>query len=132
MNNTKADCYGQKLGHNYIGGVCFKCGGEQTPFKKTSSLNSVSWNKPEEKKQKTKTHIHSELHELVDKMRKDFGETEIKGKGSFSFYLGILKKVPTPIIYSWLAEIKDSPALDTPLARRKVFWWKYSAWKKPK
>lgn len=75
--------------------------------------------------------IHSELHELVAKMRTDFGETAVKGIGSFSFYLGLLKKVPTQTIYMWLAQIKDSPKLDTPLARRKIFWWKYKQWKNP-
>lgn len=72
--------------------------------------------------------IHSELHELVAKMRRDFGETAKTGKGSFGFYLGILKRVPLFTIYRWLAEIKDSPNLTTPEARCKIFWWKYKQW----
>ena len=55
--------------------------------------------------------IHSELHDLVDKMRKDFGETAKYGVGSFAYYLGMLKRVPNSTIYRWLAEIKDSPKL---------------------
>ena len=69
--------------------------------------------------------IHSELHELVDKMRQDFGETAKNGVGSFSYYLGMLKRVPISMIYRWLGDIRESPKLDTPLARCKVFWWKY-------
>ena len=74
---------------------------------------------------KTPRGIHSELHELVDKMRTDFGETAIKGVGSFGYYLGLLKKVPISLIYQWLGDIRESPKLDTPLARCKVFWWKF-------
>lgn len=74
---------------------------------------------------KPNKHIHSELHDLVDKMRKDFGETATKGIGSFSFYLGKLKCVPVSVLYMWLADIKDSPKLNTALSRRKIFWWKF-------
>lgn len=74
--------------------------------------------------------IHSELHEIVDKIRKDFGETATKGKGSFGFYLRMLKNVPISTIYIWLGSINDSPKLNTPLARRKIFWWKFKEWKK--
>jgi len=130
MKNTKADCYGQKFGHDYAGGVCLKCGGEQNPFKKPDSFSRALWSGLENRiRRKVNTRIHSELHELVDKARKDFGETATKGKGSFGFYLRMLKRVPTSTIYQWLADIKDSPKLNTPLSRRKVFWWKYKQWK---
>ena len=76
-------------------------------------------------KPKPKRGIHSELHEFVDKIRTDFGETATKGKGSFGFYLRLLKKVPISTLYMWLGDIKDSPKLNTPLARCKIFWWKY-------
>ena len=130
MKNTKADCYGQKFGHDYAGGVCLKCGGEQNPFKKPDFFSRALWSGLENRiRRKVNTRIHSELHELVDKARKDFGETATKGKGSFGFYLRMLKRVPTSTIYQWLADIKDSPKLNTPLSRRKVFWWKYKQWK---
>ncbi len=130
MKNPKADCYGQKFGHNYVGGICLKCGGEQNPFKKPDSFSNALWSGLENRiKRKVNTHIHSELHELVDKIRKDFGETATKGKGSFGFYLRLLKPVPTHVIYMWLGDIKDSPKLADPLSRRKVFWWKYRVWK---
>ena len=96
MKNTKADCYGQKFGHDYAGGVCLKCGGEQNPFKKPDSFSRALWSGLENRiRRKVNTRIHSELHELVDKARKDFGETATKGKGSFGFYLRMLKRVPT-------------------------------------
>lgn len=133
MINPKADCYNQKFGHNYAGGICLKCGGEQTPVKKIDSFSESLWSGLEKriKRGQVNKRIHSELHELVDKMRKDFGETATKGKGSFSYYLGFLKRVPTSTIYQWLADIKDSPKLTTPLARRKIFWWKWKNWKNP-
>lgn len=81
------------------------------------------------KEKKVRNSIHTELHELVANLRKDFGETAEKGKGSFSFYLGLLKKVPVRTIYMWHAEIKQSPNLNTPMSRCKVFWWKYKKYK---
>lgn len=131
MKNPNADCYGQKFGHNYVGGICLKCGGEQTPMKSIQNFHSALWNGLENRIQRQKVNkcIHSELHELVDKMRKDFGEIATKGKGSFSYYLGMLKRVPNSTIYLWLAEIKDSSKFNTPLSRRKIFWWKYRVWK---
>lgn len=73
--------------------------------------------------------IHSELHEIIGKLRLSFGETATKGIGSFSFYLGLLKDVPPSTLYQWLRSIEDSPKLDTPTARCKVFWWRYKQWK---
>jgi len=80
---------------------------------------------------KPKAGIHTELHEIVDRLRTDFGETETKGKGSFGFYLRLLKPVPTSVLYRWIGDIKDSPKLNTPIARAKVFWWLYKRWKTP-
>ena len=82
------------------------------------------------RKRKAPRGIHSPLHEQIDKMRADFGETATKGKGSFSFYLGMLKNVPLSTFYLWLGDIRQSPNLNTPLSRAKVFWWKYSQWRK--
>lgn len=83
--------------------------------------------KPKEKK--VRNSIHTELHELVANLRKDFGETAEKGTGSFSFYLGLLKKVPVPTIYMWYNSIKQSTNLTTPQSRCKVFWWTYKKYK---
>jgi hypothetical protein len=65
--------------------------------------------------------IHSELHWLVNELRKDFGETAKKGKGSFGFYLGCLKLVGFQRAYQWWREVIDSRC-DNP---GKLFWWKY-------
>jgi hypothetical protein len=84
---------------------------------------------------KKKKGIHSELHKIVSLLRYEFGETATTGKGSFGFYLRLLKDVPISTMYIWLGSIKDSPRLDTPLAKAKIFWWKYKTWKteqKPK
>lgn len=77
-----------------------------------------------------KNNLHSQLHFIVDEIRKDFGETAKKGKGSFSFYLGLLKNMPIPIIYKWLGLIKESKNLKKPEAKRKIFWWYYAQYRK--
>jgi hypothetical protein len=79
---------------------------------------------------KINTRIHSPLHELIDTMRKDFGETAVKGVGSFSYYLGMLKHVPFFAVEMWYKEVKASANLNNGTARAKVFWWKYKMWKK--
>ena len=74
--------------------------------------------------------IHSPLHELIDTMRTDFGETAIKGTGSFGYYLGLLKNVPLFAVEMWYKEVRSSSNLNTGLSRCKVFFWKYKQWKK--
>lgn len=69
--------------------------------------------------------VHSELHEIVDILRKEFGETAAKGKGSFGFYLKLLKNIPCGTLRLWLADIQNSPNLTTKEAKLKVFWWKW-------
>lgn len=66
------------------------------------------------------THLHSELHALVDEARALFGETATKGKGSFAFYLGFFKRLGKDRVYQILSEVKDSKT-NTP---GKLFWWK--------
>lgn len=68
----------------------------------------------------SKKGIHSQLHQLVDEMRKEFKETATKGKGSFSFYLGYFNKIGVGEIYRIRAEIKDSVGY----IPKKLFWWK--------
>lgn len=67
------------------------------------------------------THLHSELHALVDEARALFGETATKGKGSFAFYLGFFKRLGKDKVYQLLSEIKDAKDITTP---GKLFWWK--------
>lgn len=63
--------------------------------------------------------IHSALHQFVAELRKDFGETAVKGVGSFSYYLGFIKRLGLQEAYRIRAEIKQSAA-HTP---KKLFWW---------
>ncbi len=64
--------------------------------------------------------IHSALHQFVAELRKEFGETATKGVGSFSYYLGFIKRLGLSEAYRIRAEIKQSEA-HTP---KKLFWWK--------
>lgn len=63
--------------------------------------------------------IHSALHLFVDEIRKEYGETAKKGKGSFSYYLGFVKRIGLQRAYQIRAEIKSGGAR----APKKLFWW---------
>jgi hypothetical protein len=65
------------------------------------------------------THLHSELHLLVDEARNLFGETATKGKGSFSFYLGFFKRLGVQKVRQLLSEVKQSNASEPD----KLFWY---------
>ena len=65
-------------------------------------------------------HLHSDLHLLVDETRQKFGETALKGKGSFSFYLGFFKRLGVQKVRRILAEVEQSDADDP----KRLFWWK--------
>jgi len=67
--------------------------------------------------QKPKKGIHSERHELIDQLRRDYGETAKKGVGSFSYYLGMLKPYTTSAIYGWRSQAKEAKS------PQKLFWW---------
>lgn len=122
--------------HNFpiAGGDCiYGCGvnqhelsGGTKPIQQTGSFGSIL---KRMETRKPNHRIHSELHELVARIRKDFGETATKGKGSFGYYLRLLKPVPMFLLYQWVADIKQSRNLTTSIARCKVFWWKYKQWK---
>lgn len=73
--------------------------------------------------------VHTELHEVIFKMREQFGEKNKTGVGSFGYYLGRLKNVPLSTIYMWLSEIKQGRDIRN---EGKVFWWKYREWRKAK
>jgi len=63
--------------------------------------------------------IHSQLHYLIDEMRQHFNETARKGKGSFGFYLGILKRVPIQKLYEFFSLSKQPEVKNS----KKLFWW---------
>ena len=71
---------------------------------------------------KTKSSLHSEKHYLADEIRNYFGETAEKGKGSFGFYIGFFKRIPTQSIYQYWSEAKQSK--HPRLKQQKIFWWK--------
>lgn len=95
-------------------------------IKKADSFSSLSVDKYFGNK---KEH-HSEMHELVDTIRKYFGETARYGQGSFSYYLGFFKKIPNYMIQQMFEEAKRSPkGID---GQRKIFWWKVGQYVKSK
>lgn len=119
--------------HNFPpGGDCLNgCGMNQTvlsgglkPLSQTERMQ-VNFNRALTPRKAPKG-IHSELHEFIAKARKEFGETATKGKGSFSFYLGILKRVPLQLCYQWLGDCRTCKTKESACKR---FWWHYKQWK---
>ena len=107
--------------HNFPpGGDCLNgCGTNQAVISgrvKKATVDNFRFKLPNKTKGKG---IHSALHQLVDELRKEFGETATKGKGSFSYYLGFLKRLGMQEAYRIRAEIRQSKA-HTP---KKLFWW---------
>ena len=66
---------------------------------------------------KPKRGLHSELHDLVDQLRTEYGETATRGVGSFSYYLGMLKPFTVSFIYGVRSQAKEAR---TP---KKLFFW---------
>lgn len=72
---------------------------------------------------KAKRTIHSELHALVEDIRMDFGETASRGKGSFGYYLGFLKRLPIDKVKRFKSESRQAKETNGG-SERKLFWWK--------
>jgi hypothetical protein len=68
---------------------------------------------------KSRRGIHSPLHDLVDELRREYGEDAKSGKGSFGFYLGILKRLGLERVRQIKAEVDQSDPAD----RKRLFWW---------
>lgn len=121
-----ATCRGQTWGHNfpYTGANCMSCGVNQDELSgKRQRVDKTIQNVLRRiEKPKKVAGIHSQMHWLVDEMRKTFGETAKKGKGSFGFYLGMLNRIGFQEAYRLYKEVTDEPC-QTPV---KLFWWKYS------
>ena len=96
---------------------------------KTRGIQSIA-NLLSSKNNKQKKSLHSERHYLVAEIREYFNETAIKGKGSFSFYLGFFKRLPESIIYQYWSEVKESRK--NIKAQQKIFWWKIGQFLKNK
>lgn len=107
--------------HNFPpGGDCLNgCGTNQSVISgrvKKISVDKFSFKMPVKTRAKG---IHSALHQLVDELRTEFGETATKGVGSFSYYLGFIKRLGMQETYRIRAEVRQSEA-HTP---KKLFWW---------
>ena len=110
------------------------------PFLKKKKVDEITFKSKKEniksissilsKDKITKKTLHSEKHYLVAEIREYFKETSLKGKGSFSFYLGFFKRIPEATIYQYWAEVKESrkPIKD----QQKIFWWKIGQLSKKK
>lgn len=116
------ECISPDGRHNFVsdGHCAFGCGNYQDG-RQIKKMASVS---PMEalmnlKIPKKSTKMHSELHLLVDELRKEFGETAVKGRGSFGYYLGYFKRVGVPRIHRLKAELKQSVG-NIP---KRLFWW---------
>lgn len=70
---------------------------------------------------KEKTY-NSEMQELIDIIRKYFNEKAVRGQGSFSYYIGFLKKIPLQEVKQMFAEVKETKK--STFDKKKLFWWK--------
>ncbi len=72
----------------------------------------------------TKNSTHAtQLQLFVDEARTYFGEKARFGVGSFSYYLGICKKIPLIDLWSLYGEVKQARG-KTRFEQKKLFWWK--------
>lgn len=72
--------------------------------------------------QSTRTHS-TELQLFVDEVRTHFKETARYGQGSFSYYLGMCKKIPMQDLWQMYGEAKQARG-KTRFEQKKLFWWK--------
>ena len=101
---------------------------KKTIISKKKGIQSI--NSLLSKNRVSKNKLHSEKHYLVDEIRKYFGETAKKGKGSFGFYLGFFNRLPKSIIYQYWADVKESRK--SIKSQQKIFWWKIGNFLKEK
>lgn len=130
MKMSHSNCKGERFGHNFpaTGVPCMVCGITQAelsgiaPVKDSmESISSMGGTmeriQARAEAYKPRRGIHTELQDLVAQLRKEYGETAIKGKGSFSFYMGFLKKFHIGEVY---AMQKRAQTGREPV---KTFWW---------
>ncbi len=98
------------------------------PNKRTKEIKNI--NELLSTQRVKKISLHSEKHYLVDEIRNYFGETALRGTGSFSFYLGFFKKIPETVIYQYWSEVKNSRK--SLKDQQKLFWWKIGQFLKEK
>lgn len=130
----EALCKNEMFGHNfpYTGAKCMNCGISQDELsgkvKKpaailsglSSLVNGMS-QRIQAPPPAKKSSLHTQMHWLVNELRKSFGETATKGKGSFGFYLGCLTKLGFESSYAIWQELEKSDVG----SKQRLFWWKY-------
>lgn len=123
-------CRGERFGHDfpYPGARCTRCGigqGElsgSAPSKVGSSLSPLKVIEAMSKLgRRSGERIHSPMHLLVDDIRRSFGETARRGKGSFGFYLGMLGRIGYQEAYALWRSVENGECRD----KKRVFWWAY-------
>jgi len=102
--NTKPQCFGQKLGHEFLtpGSNCARCGID--PDKLSGGLTKIEYfvRKPEKG-------MHSEMHALAKEVSEYCGEPK-----KFGMYLGIIKNIGLPKAYRIFSEIRQGKEIKTP------------------
>ncbi len=73
---------------------------------------------------------YNEMQEMVDKIRTYFQENARYGYGSFSYYIGMFKQVPSREIWQFFGEAKQSKK--TLFEKKKLFWYKMGKYIKEK
>lgn len=113
----------------YVGANCMYCGINQNDLSGTAPkrIGEVGSGLKDLIDRKTKTirkekmqvnkKLHSEMHVLIDDVRKSWGETAKIGVGSFAHYLGTFNRLGLPRVRQMLAETKES---SNP---KRLFWW---------
>ena len=121
--NQNALCYGQRGGHNFPfpGGNCLNCDVNQNDLSGRVQKKVMAGIARPSYPQKPAKGMHSELHLLVDNLRKQFGETAKSGRGSFGFYLGHLKRIGFQEAYTLWREVAQAKCNNP----GRLFWWKY-------
>ena len=68
--------------------------------------------------------------EIIDTIRKYFGENSRYGYGSFSYYIGMFKKVPLRDVGQIFAEVKQTKK--STFDKKKLFWYRVGKYIKEK
>lgn len=113
----------------YTGADCMYCGVNQNELsgKAPKSIGEVGSGLKDliDRKRKivkaekkgVEKNIHSEIHLLVDDVRKQWGEKAKMGNGSFGHYLGTFQRLGIVRVRQILSEVKES---SNP---KRLFWW---------
>ncbi len=99
----------------------------KTEQKEKETFSTISFNEKILKKEKK---YYNQTQEMIDTIRKYFKENSRYGYGSFSYYIGISKKIPLEIIWQFFSEAKQSRKnLE---GQKRLFWYKIGQYLKNK